>query len=30
MESKSGKTISLWMATAEVPEHASLTENTHE
>jgi glycine/D-amino acid oxidase-like deaminating enzyme/nitrite reductase/ring-hydroxylating ferredoxin subunit len=29
MESKSGETISLWIATAEVPEQAMLTENTH-
>ncbi|RJQ23067.1 MAG: FAD-dependent oxidoreductase [Nitrospiraceae bacterium] len=29
MKSKSGKTISLWMATTEVPGHATLTENTH-
>lgn len=29
MESKSGETISLWTATAEVPEQAMLTENTH-
>jgi glycine/D-amino acid oxidase-like deaminating enzyme/nitrite reductase/ring-hydroxylating ferredoxin subunit len=29
MESKSGKTISLWMATARAPEHAALTEDTH-
>lgn len=29
MESESGKTISLWMATARVPEQAALTEDTH-
>jgi glycine/D-amino acid oxidase-like deaminating enzyme/nitrite reductase/ring-hydroxylating ferredoxin subunit len=29
MESKSGKTISLWMTTAEVPEQAALTGNAH-
>jgi len=29
MDSQSGQTISIWMATAVVPEHSSLTENTH-
>ena len=29
MESESGKTLSLWMATARVPEQAALTEDTH-
>lgn len=29
MISTSEQTVSVWMATAEVPEHAALTENTH-
>ncbi|HYP27435.1 MAG TPA: FAD-dependent oxidoreductase [Blastocatellia bacterium] len=29
MDSNSGESISIWMATAEVPAHSSLTENTH-
>ena len=29
MDSNSGKTISLWRITAEVPEQYSLTENTN-
>lgn len=29
MENTSGKTTSLWMATAQVPEQAALTEDTH-
>lgn len=29
MDSNSGQTISIWMATAEVPGKPSLTENTH-
>ena len=29
MDSHSGQTISIWMATAEVPEQSTLTENTH-
>jgi glycine/D-amino acid oxidase-like deaminating enzyme/nitrite reductase/ring-hydroxylating ferredoxin subunit len=29
MESDSGRSISVWMATADVPEHRPLTENTH-
>ncbi|MHB8894128.1 MAG: FAD-dependent oxidoreductase [Candidatus Geothermincolia bacterium] len=29
MKSNSGQTVSVWMATAEVPEHSALTANTH-
>jgi glycine/D-amino acid oxidase-like deaminating enzyme/nitrite reductase/ring-hydroxylating ferredoxin subunit len=29
MESNSGQTLSIWVATAEVPAHSSLNENTH-
>jgi hypothetical protein len=29
MDRNSGKTISIWMATAEVPEQSTLAENVH-